>query len=644
MPERSMSSAPKTFTFIDLFAGAGGFSEGFLQAELNGARFSFPLASDINENCELTHLVRYREQLGMNLEFLRKSITDDDFVDELAARLPKGVEIDVVCGGPPCQSFSAAGRRRKHDKKDDLFTSYLKVIRHLRPKYFVMENVRGILTKESGAVKRRILSEIRSIVDEKHLAKAVPLASQVALKLEGKQRQKAEALRDRISMDLPDRQGSADIVEDLEKAFRAACVRALSYQVSKTDPRVATVRHGLRLLANWKEAGDLRARSILLKATSGIDNDRFVEDFDRFISALSREGIVDRVSDAIDDLARTYPAFDGLAQRTRVLSLAVGEALEAVGALASQVGLSDEFASVHDQVCLYRIGEPLVLNAADYGVPQERQRVMFIGCRRDQANITAIPPTVPKEQRVTVLEALWDLDVVRPGERALDYEDQLAKKNLTQAEYAIVNRRRGLGGELLSRGKSYSEWSRHGRLAGRTAEPAYVASHEALGRFEFQRATLLNHEVSNHSDLVQSRLRAILKEQRYDSEVQETLARKGLASAKRDYTVLLKNSQSPTMMTIGDDYIHYRVPRALSVREMARLQSFDDSFVFQGKRTTGGDRRKDEVPQYTLVGNAVPPLMARAVAQVILTELLQKASSPENSSGENTGSGMSQAI
>jgi DNA (cytosine-5)-methyltransferase 1 len=143
---------------------------------------------------------------------------------------------------------------------------------------------------------------------------------------------------------------------------------------------------------------------------------------------------------------------------------------------------------------------------------------------------------------------------------------------------------------------------------------------------------------------VQSRLRAILKEQRYDSEVQETLARKGLASAKRDYTVLLKNSQSPTMMTIGDDYIHYRVPRALSVREMARLQSFDDSFVFQGKRTTGGDRRKDEVPQYTLVGNAVPPLMARAVAQVILTELLQKASSPENSSGENTGSGMSQAI
>ena len=74
-------------------------------------------------------------------------------------------------------------------------------------------------------------------------------------------------------------------------------------------------------------------------------------------------------------------------------------------------------------------------------------------------------------------------------------------------------------------------------------------------------------------------------------------------------------------MTIPDDFVHYRVARALTVREMARLQSFDDSFVFQGKRTTGGDRRKVEVPQCTLVGNAVPPLMARAVADVLLDAL-----------------------
>jgi DNA (cytosine-5)-methyltransferase 1 len=67
-----------------------------------------------------------------------------------------------------------------------------------------------------------------------------------------------------------------------------------------------------------------------------------------------------------------------------------------------------------------------------------------------------------------------------------------------------------------------------------------------------------------------------------------------------------------------DDYIHYNIPRSLTVREMARLQSFDDNFVFQGKRSTGGNKRKEEVPQYTLVGNAVPPVLARAIALEIL--------------------------
>ena len=72
------------------------------------------------------------------------------------------------------------------------------------------------------------------------------------------------------------------------------------------------------------------------------------------------------------------------------------------------------------------------------------------------------------------------------------------------------------------------------------------------------------------------------------------------------------------MVTLPDDFIHYNDSRPLTVREMARIQSFDDDFIFQGKRTTGGHRRKMEVPQFTLVGNAVPPLMAKAIAKQIL--------------------------
>ena len=128
------------------------------------------------------------------------------------------------------------------------------------------------------------------------------------------------------------------------------------------------------------------------------------------------------------------------------------------------------------------------------------------------------------------------------------------------------------------------------------------------------------HKTSKQNDDVVKRLSLILKTGDYD-KAKEELKKNGLSSEKRNYNVLKADSQSSTIMTIADDYIHYASPRALTVREMARLQSFDDSFVFQGKRSTGGNKRKFEVPQFTLVGNAVPPLMARAVALEILKNI-----------------------
>ena len=155
-------------TFVDLFAGAGGFSEGFLQAEHDNKYYDFLLGSDINDNCELTHIARYNFQLGLDSEFLRQDITEPDFLTNLLKKL-NDQQVDVVCGGPPCQSFSLAGKRKIFDKKDDLFAQYLNVIRVLRPKYFVMENVKGILTKEGGNIKEMILQEIKSIIDLKEL-------------------------------------------------------------------------------------------------------------------------------------------------------------------------------------------------------------------------------------------------------------------------------------------------------------------------------------------------------------------------------------------------------------------------------------------------------------------------------------------
>ncbi len=85
--------------------------------------------------------------------------------------------------------------------------------------------------------------------------------------------------------------------------------------------------------------------------------------------------------------------------------------------------------------------------------------------------------------------------------------------------------------------------------------------------------------------------------------------------------VLDPDRPSPTITSMPDDLLHYSEPRTLTVRENARLQSFPDWYSFQGKYTTGGHRRKQEVPRFTQVANAVPPLVARAIGET-LTDLL----------------------
>lgn len=87
---------------------------------------------------------------------------------------------------------------------------------------------------------------------------------------------------------------------------------------------------------------------------------------------------------------------------------------------------------------------------------------------------------------------------------------------------------------------------------------------------------------------------------------------------RRGVTLLDKNSVSPTITSHPDDLVHYCEPRILTVREMARLQSFPDWYEFKGKYTTGGSLRKTDVPRYTQVGNAVPPLFAEQLGRALI--------------------------
>lgn len=86
-----------------------------------------------------------------------------------------------------------------------------------------------------------------------------------------------------------------------------------------------------------------------------------------------------------------------------------------------------------------------------------------------------------------------------------------------------------------------------------------------------------------------------------------------LSTGERDFCRLYPNKPSRTITTLPEDFIHYKLNKIPTVRELARLQSFPDNFVFFGSRTAGGKRRIGSCCQYTQVGNAVPPLLAAAV-------------------------------
>lgn len=137
----------KKYTFIDLFAGCGGLSEGFY-------RMGFEALAHVEINhfaCEtLRTRMRYYGYKNASEEVIEHDITSHDIIDKINTAI-KGRSVDVIIGGPPCQAYSTAGRVRdgqamSRDPRNFLFESYVKILEYYRPKFFVFENVTGLLS------------------------------------------------------------------------------------------------------------------------------------------------------------------------------------------------------------------------------------------------------------------------------------------------------------------------------------------------------------------------------------------------------------------------------------------------------------------------------------------------------------------
>lgn len=225
----------------------------------------------------------------------------------------------------------------------------------------------------------------------------------------------------------------------------------------------------------------------------------------------------------------------------------------------------------------YRI-EPRLLHAKNFGVPQNRPRIIMIGIRED-ISLPASAEMFPDggKSAPDLIDLLGDLVDTnwKPGGETPTYPSQARTK---------IQR--------------IMRTNRDGTMIGRKGD--FVS----------------DHEYGKHSDRVMEKFQYMID---HDGEIPPSMTTKKFAQRLLP-KVWGEKGPTLTATSLPDDYVHFSQPRVPTVREWARLQTFPDWYQFRGKRTTGGRRRAGDpdagdwsrdVPKFTQIGNAVPVLLAQ---------------------------------
>lgn len=234
-----------------------------------------------------------------------------------------------------------------------------------------------------------------------------------------------------------------------------------------------------------------------------------------------------------------------------------------------------------------------LVNFNEFGVPQKRTRFILVGIKKGYNDATQDKVdsffTLLEENAFSFLN---DKGISRSVSLS-DAISDLYQKNGTVQSSDTPSFKAGLYGKPQS-------------------------NYQKLMRKNIRKKVADSHRYAKHLQSTTDRFKIILdlsiNRRNFDlsKEIKEQYKLK-----KHTIIPLCAEGQSPTITTLPDDYIHYLEPRILTVREYARIQSFPDWYEFKGKYTTGGKRRVLEVPRYTQVGNAIPPLFAEQAGLVL---------------------------
>ena len=527
---------------IDLFAGAGGLSYGFLMT----GEYQLVAAAEINKNARKTYIKNIANGSD-DFEFI-ENVVDYDFA-ALNSRL--GNSIDVVIGGPPCQGFSNANRQKNHliSMNNSLVKEFFRAIREIKPQAFVMENV-SMLESDTHRFyeSRKDNEEIDVLIANGHNIS----------------KRKDTLLLSKVSYDGIDMSGLPE--SNLSDIFIPEQLTHLLSVLKKNigNPRrlpnflsknASVIKALIESYINNNKDSDSSSKRQLItrlnKIQIGIENDhpeQIVEELDYIVGLQKLIEFITEISGNELIGHYEYSVEDGL--RFIVNSYSVIDYVNAI--------LGDEY-----------IQKGNIFNAEWFGVPQERRRYIVVGIRKDiylKKGIELVLPNAPTVDSIpTVGDAILDLSVYEVGYEPLyTPHPYIQQENIS--DYALCMRK---GSDFVK-----------------------------------------NHITTKTTDKAMERFKKIKQGKNFhslDIEDKDTYS-KPERTQNTIYLRLDPNKPSGTVVNVRKSmWIHPTLDRAITVREAARLQSFPDSFEFIGTKDS----------QYQQVGNAVPPLLAKGIANIL---------------------------
>lgn len=527
---------------IDLFAGAGGLSYGFLQT----GKFQLVAAAELNKNAQATYKANIADHTD-SFKFI-DNVVGYDF-SSLSKELGG---IDVVIGGPPCQGFSQANRQKNHliSMNNGLVKEYFRAIKEITPKAFVMENVSMLSSdKHRFYESRRDNQQIEALVAQGY---KIPKRKDTLLV--------APAIYEGIDFN----DSNVNLAESL------LLPEELSHLLDVLNKNKSNVRR----LPKYLEKHSKEIVKQISRYISGID-----EPSDEQIIVI---GSLKRISEAIQ--SENIPSCNEELEKISALQKSIQtireiQQNELIGVFCKRPDGSLTYEvnsySVIDYINAILGGEyeqkGVTVNAEWFGVPQDRKRYIVIGIRKDlfHADEILLPAKPENSTTVSVGEAILDLAEYKAGETP-DYADIPYGTNDKLSDYAIEMRK---GSESVK-----------------------------------------NQITTKTTDVALERFKAIEQGKNFhslDFNMKGTYS-KPERTQKTIYLRLDPQKVSGTVVNVRKSmWIHPVLHRAITVREAARLQSFPDKFRFVGPKDS----------QYQQVGNAVPPLLAKAIAEKVVENL-----------------------